>query len=77
MVLSERARKSSVEPKIPRCKNGTWGTRRVIPQNNHGHIVYLTEQEENNKQDLQYISIGLFLATMVATYFHKKESSRA
>jgi hypothetical protein len=49
---------------------------RVIPQNNHGHIVYLTEQEEKNKQDLQYIAFGLFLATTVAAYFHKKASSR-
>ena len=44
----------------------------VIPQNNHGHIVYLTEQEQERLLALQKTSIGLFLVAIFAAYFYKK-----
>ena len=49
---------------------------RIVPQNNHGHIVYLTEQEERNKRAFQYAFIAFFLMATVAAYFHKKVSTR-
>jgi hypothetical protein len=50
------------------------GSERFIPQNNHGHIVYLTEREQNQLLVLQRIPIGLWLIAIVAAYFYKKES---
>lgn len=43
----------------------------VIPQNNHGHIVYLTEREQIQLLSLQRTSIGLALVAGLATYFYK------
>ena len=60
----------ATRPTIPDAEIG-----RVVPQNNHGHIVYLTDHEEKNKRALQYGIAGLFLAATIAAYFHKKAST--
>jgi hypothetical protein len=48
----------------------------VIRQNNHGHIVYLTEHEQEQLLVLQRTSIGLALVATVATYFYKKATGK-
>jgi hypothetical protein len=48
----------------------------VIPQNNHGHIVYLTEKDREQLLALQRISIGLALVATLATYFYKKTTRK-
>ena len=48
----------------------------VIPQNNHGHIVYLTEKDRQQLLALQRISIGLALVGTLATYFYKKTAGK-
>jgi hypothetical protein len=48
----------------------------VIPQNNHGHIVYLTENEREQLLALQRISIGLALIATLATYFYKRTTRK-
>jgi hypothetical protein len=45
---------------------------RTIPKNNHGHIVYLTQDEENRLVVLREIPIGLALLAIVVGYFAKK-----
>jgi hypothetical protein len=50
---------------------------RVIPQNNHGHIVYLTGEEHRRLHVMQQISLWLFLIAIVAACFiGKKEGGR-
>src|SRR5258706_15280411 len=48
----------------------------VIPQNNHGHIVYLTEKDREQLLALQRISIGLALVATLPTYFYKKTTGK-
>jgi hypothetical protein len=48
----------------------------VIPHNNHGHIVYLTEKDREQLLALQRISIGLALVATLATYFYKKTTGK-
>ena len=48
----------------------------VIPQNNHGHFVYLTEKEQDQLLALQRISIGLALVATLATFFYKKRTGK-
>jgi hypothetical protein len=48
----------------------------VIPHNNHGHIVYLTEHEQEQLLALERIPIGLGLVAIVAAYFHKKATGK-
>jgi hypothetical protein len=48
----------------------------VIPQNDHGHIVYLTEKEREQLLALQRISIGLALVATLATYFYEKTTGK-
>jgi hypothetical protein len=48
----------------------------VIPQNNHGHIVYLTDHEQDQLLALQRIPIGLALVAILAAYFHKKATGK-
>jgi hypothetical protein len=45
---------------------------RTIPHNNHGHIVYLTHDEEHRLLVLREIPIGLALIAIVVAYFAKK-----
>ena len=49
----------------------------VIPQNNHGHIVYLTEKEQEQLLALERIPIGLFLVATAAAYFYKKTTGKS
>jgi hypothetical protein len=49
---------------------------RVIPQNNHGHIVYLTDLEQRKLMDLQYCSIVLFLPATLILYIYRRESEK-
>jgi len=49
------------------------GAGRIIPQNNHGHVVYLTEREEKKLLRLQYCSIGLVLPGTLVLYIYRKE----
>src|SRR5438445_12844211 len=58
-------------PTTPSTENG-----RFIPQNNHGHIVYLNDRERKQLLALQEGAIGFFLAATVAGYFYKKELGR-
>ena len=51
-------------------------TGAVISQNNHGHIVYLTEREQGQLLSLQRISIGLALVATLATYFYKRATGK-
>ena len=51
-------------------------TGAVIPQNNHGHIVYLTEKERQQLVGLQRASIGLALVATLATYFYKNTTGK-
>lgn len=48
------------------------GVGRVIPQNNHGHIVYLNEQEQKRLLEAQYSSAGLFIISAIAFYLVKR-----
>ena len=48
----------------------------VIPHNNHGHIVYLTEHEQEQLLGLQRTSIGLALVAGVAAYFAKRATGK-
>ena len=54
-------------PIQPSAENG-----RTIPHNNHGHIIYLTQDEENRLTVLREIPIGLALIAIVVAYFAKK-----
>src|SRR5712692_4721351 len=45
---------------------------RTIPHNNHGHIVYLTHDEEHRLLVLREIPIGLALIAIVVAYFARK-----
>jgi hypothetical protein len=49
---------------------------RVIPQYNHGHVVFLTDREQSQLLTLQDTAIGLFLIATVATYFAKKNGAK-
>ena len=51
-------------------------TRRVVLQNNHGHFVYLSEQEEGRLLALQRISMGFALVGVLATYFYKRTTGK-
>jgi hypothetical protein len=46
---------------------------RVIPQNNHGHIVYLTREEDGHLRLMQQISLWLFLTAIIAACFIGKK----
>jgi hypothetical protein len=48
----------------------------VIPHNNHGHIVYLTEHEREQLLALQRVPIGFFLVATVAAYLYKKTTGK-
>ena len=48
----------------------------LIPQNNHGHIVYLTKRERGQLDFLERTSIGLALVAVVATYFYKRATGK-
>jgi hypothetical protein len=51
-------------------------TGRIIPQSNHGHIVYLTEREEGLLLSLQRTSIGFVFVSVLATYFYKRATGK-
>jgi hypothetical protein len=53
-----------------------YGKGGVIPHNNHGHIVYLTDHEQDQLLALQRIPIGLALVAIVAAYFHKRATGK-
>ena len=59
----------ATRPFIPNPEIG-----RVIPQNNHGHVVYLTRNEEKQKLSLQYGTVGLAFVALVPLYFYRKTS---
>jgi hypothetical protein len=61
----------STRPTKPDASMGT-----VIPQNNHGHLVYLTEQEEARLLGLQRLSIGLALVGVLSMYFYKRATGK-
>src|SRR6266404_388122 len=48
----------------------------VIPHNNHGHIVYLTEKDQEQLFVLERIPIGLALIAVLASYFYKKTTGK-
>jgi hypothetical protein len=48
----------------------------IIPHNNHGHIVFLTEAEQKQLFVLERIPIGLALIAVLASYFYKKSTGK-
>ena len=53
-----------------------FGTGAVISQSNHGHIVYLTEREEDRLLSLQKASMGFAFIAVLATYFYKRTTGK-
>src|ERR1700730_10437636 len=45
---------------------------RVVSSNNHGHVTYLTEQEEGYLHSLQIGAISLFVIAALMGYFQRK-----
>ena len=48
----------------------------VIPHNNHGHVVFLTEHEQGQLLALERTPIYLALVAVVAAYFGKRATGK-
>lgn len=46
---------------------------KVYPSNNHGHVVYLSEQDEHRLNLLQGAALSLFIIAVVLNYGHRQQ----
>jgi hypothetical protein len=47
---------------------------RVYALNNHGHVVYLTANEENNLHNLEFLAITLFVTAFLIDYSQRERA---
>ncbi len=57
----------ATRPTVPQPAEG-----RVYSSNNHGHVVYLTEREEDYLHCLMGVAIGLFVVAALGDYFQRQ-----
>lgn len=46
---------------------------KVYPSNNHGHVVYLSEQDEHRLNLLQGVALSLFVIAVMLDYAHRHQ----
>jgi len=59
-----------------RPPRGDAASGRIYPHNNHGHVVYLTKEEDNRLTKLRTVAFSLlFSGLLVGGYFARNDSS--
>ena len=58
----------ATRPTIPQSNQG-----RVYPSNNHGHVVYLLEQDEDRLNLLQWGAFSLFMIAVALDYVQRQQ----